>query len=679
MKDVILHGDVYACLEQLENNSIAVAITSPPYWKQRDYGFEGQIGQEDTPEEYIGRLVAVFNKLRQKMRDDGVFFLNVGDKYLHRYGKSHLLQIPYRLAYHMIKDGWYLEDVIIWYKPNHMPSSVKDRFTNTYEPVLVFTKSKNNIYKKGLGNVVKIPLQQTPWKHTAVFPERLVEEMLNRTNLNDGDVVLDPFAGTGTVAVVVKKIRSGLFPKRIYSIMIEKGEIFIDTIKKRAGIKHIEKVDDIPYRWKPVKEEKLPNNIEPKEILTDKHGEVFIASTTEEFLSALKGITTKKFKTFHREDALYFFGVKNWTIHDLYYIHSIFYDEYVLRNMLVVSNGKKWYPIFMFATGSTRVEYKFYLDRVRIKPKTKENRNWWDEDFIGVKVRDISGKETKEGRVVKIIERHKDGFPKIVVVQWDGYASVEFVLHPEEDEFIMEGLIFKCPECRNRLEEPYDPVSENRCPICGALLWTTIETIPIIEEPKEIDEAIKKLEAVNYHIGEVIRIEEFEERRKKTKSKFVELERINWGASPGARKLMLGEYFTKMRLYRVDQPAIAQYLTILRKHKGLSIQDVVNKLPRSYKHTVGHWFRKDFGGSVPIPEDIPLLKEIFGVNDNLLNVLERTALKFQTVKTSIKGKNPGDFIEGLTDVDLIHNLKKLYIPPQKYVKLITLKRRKLTV
>ena len=456
--------------------------------------------------------------------------------------------------------------------------------------------------------------------------------------------------------------------------MIEKGEIFIDTIKKRAGIKHIEKVDDIPYRWKPVKEEKLPNNIEPKEILTDKHGEVFIASTTEEFLSALKGITTKKFKTFHREDALYFFGVKNWTIHDLYYIHSIFYDEYVLRNMLVVSNGKKWYPIFMFATDSTRVEYKFYLDRVRIKPKTKENRNWWDEDFIGVKVRDISGKETKEGRVVKIIERHKDGFPKIVVVQWDGYASVEFVLHPEEDEFIMEGLIFKCPECRNRLEEPYDPVSENRCPICGALLWTTIETIPIIEEPKEIDEAIKKLEAVNYHIGEVIRIEEFEERRKKTKSKFVELERINWGASPGARKLMLGEYFTKMRLYRVDQPAIAQYLTILRKHKGLSIQDVVNKLPRSYKHTVGHWFRKDFGGSVPIPEDIPLLKEIFGVNDNLLNVLERTALKFQTVKTSIKGKNPGDFIEGLTDVDLIHNLKKLYIPPQKYVKFIMLKR-----
>ncbi|MEN3012869.1 MAG: DNA methyltransferase [Dictyoglomus thermophilum] len=673
MRDIILHGDVYACLDQLEDNTIAVAITSPPYWKQRDYGFEGQIGQENTPEEYIGRLVVIFSKLREKMRKDGVFFLNVGDKYLHRYGKSHLLQIPYRLAYHMIKDGWYLEDIIIWYKPNHMPSSIKDRFTNTYEPVLVFARSKENIYKKGLGNVVKIPLQQTPWEHTAVFPEKLVEEMLNRTNLNEGDLILDPFAGTGTVGAVVEKIRGGLFSKRIFSIMIEKGDTFIDIIKKRVGIKDIKKVGDVPYEWKPVKEEILPKDIEPKEILTDKHGEVFITNTSDEFLSALKGITTEKFKTFHREDALYFFGVKNWTIHDLYYIPSIFYEGYVLRNMLVVSNGEKWYPVFMFAKDSTRVEYKFYLERVRIRPKTKENRNWWDEDFMGVKVRDISGKKTKEGRIVKIIERYEDGFPKIVVVQWDGYASVEFVLHPEEDEFIMEGLIFKCPKCGAKLEEPYDPAGENVCPSCGTALWTNIETVPMIEEPKEIIEVIKNLENINYNVGKVIKIEEFEERRKKTKSKFVELERINWGASPGARKLMLGEYFTKMRLYRVDQPTIAQYLTILRKHKGLSIQDIINKLPKSYKHTVGHWFRKDFGGSVPIPEDIPLLKEIFGVENNLLNVLERTALKFQTVKTSIKGKNPGDFIEELTDVDLIHYLKKLYIPSQKYVKLIMLK------
>jgi DNA modification methylase len=80
IKDVILHGDVYTCLDYLDDSSVAVAITSPPYWKQRDYKFKGQIGQEKTPEEYIGRLVKVYSKLRQKLRNDGIFFLNVGDK-----------------------------------------------------------------------------------------------------------------------------------------------------------------------------------------------------------------------------------------------------------------------------------------------------------------------------------------------------------------------------------------------------------------------------------------------------------------------------------------------------------------------------------------------------------------------------------------------------------------------
>ena len=86
MKDIILHGDVYACLGQLEDNSISLAITSPPYWKQRDYGFEAQIGQEPSHEGYIGRLLTIFNLLRQKIKDNGIFFLNIGDKYLNKYG-----------------------------------------------------------------------------------------------------------------------------------------------------------------------------------------------------------------------------------------------------------------------------------------------------------------------------------------------------------------------------------------------------------------------------------------------------------------------------------------------------------------------------------------------------------------------------------------------------------------
>ncbi len=278
-KDIILYGDAYSSINFLDDNSIAVVITSPPYWKQRDYKFEGQIGQENTPEEYIGRLLVIFNKLRQKLRDDGVFFLNIGDKYLTQYGNSHLLQIPYRIAHHMIRDGWYLDDIIIWYKPNHMPSSVENRFTNTYEPILVLTKNKKNIYHKKNPKVVEIPLQQTHWKHTAVYPENIVLEMLNRIDLNDEDIVVDPFAGTGTTAVVVNKLRNSLYKKEIYSVMIEKKDKFIEIIRKRANIKDVLKINDISYEWKSVDEPDFPLTVEPIPILNEKFGEVYILNS----------------------------------------------------------------------------------------------------------------------------------------------------------------------------------------------------------------------------------------------------------------------------------------------------------------------------------------------------------------------------------------------------------------
>jgi len=673
--DITLHGDVYVCLDYLDNNTVAVAITSPPYWKQRDYKFENQIGQEKTPEEYIGRLVKIYNKLRQKLRDDGIFFLNIGDKYLNRYGKSHLLQIPYRLAYHMVKDNWYLEDIIIWYKPNHMPSSVKDRFTNTYEPVIVFAKNKNNIYRKKYPKVVEISLQQTPWKHTAVYPENLVKKMLERVELKNGDVILDPFAGTGTTAVAVRKIRNNLYAKKIYSVMIEKGDEFINIIKERAKIKRVIDIEYANYNWRPVDEVDLPEDIEPNPILKDKHGENYITQDQKEFLSVIKGIKTKEFKRFHREDALYFFGVKNWTLETLYYIHVIYKYGYVLRNMLIAARGNSWHPIFMFARDSTRVAYKFYLDRVRIKPKTDEERTWREEEFINMKVRDISGKETIEGYVVKILNKYADGFPKVVVVQWNGKASIEFVIHPQKDEFLMEGVRFCCPKCHFELTEPYDPIGVNKCPFCHQKLWINLDTVPITQEPEEILEISRELETNEYVIGQSLEIKDLKKKDVISSSKFSSLERINWGASPGARKLMLGEYFTKMRLFRIDQPMVAQYLILLRKSKNMSIQNVIDKLPKGYLHTVGHWFRKDFGGSIPIPEDIKLMKEIFAIQDGLLRILERTALKFQTVKASIKGKNPGDYINEKNEDELIKHLRALYVPSNEYVSAIIKKHR----
>jgi DNA modification methylase/predicted RNA-binding Zn-ribbon protein involved in translation (DUF1610 family) len=656
-RDIILHGDVYACLNRLSDNSVSVAVTSPPYWKQRDYKFKDQIGQEKTPEEYIGRLLKIFNLLYRKLKEDGIFFLNIGDKYLNRYGDSHLLQIPYRLAYHMVKDGWHLEDIIIWYKPNHMPSSVKNRFTNTYEPILVFAKSTNNVYKRKYPKVVEIPLQQTPWEHTAVYPEKLVLELLERVELKDKDIVLDPFAGTGTTAVVVNKKLKDKF--HIESIMIEKSNEFVEIIKKRTNIEEVLKVEDVNYDYEPVVDDDFPEDIHPNPVLNDKYGEVYTAEDYREFLSVLRGITTEEFKKFHREDALYFFGVKNWSLDSLYYSNTIYKHGYILRNMLVISNGTNWYPIFMFVRDSKKVAYKFYLDRIRVKAKTEERREWKEEELIGMKVRDISGKKSSEGYIVKVLKKYDDGFPKIVVVQWNEKVSIEFVIHPEKDEFLMEGIRFLCPKCGSELIEPYDPVGDNQCQSCGQKLWINLKTVPIFQEPEEIYE-IEELESNKYFVNTFTVNEGMGKSKTTSNSKFISLERINWGASPGARKLMLGEYFTKMRLYRIDQPIVAQYLTLLRKSKNISIQDIISKLPKEYHHTVGHWFRKDFGGSIPVPEDIELLNDILGDDRRLLAILKRTTLKFQTIKQSIKGKNPGDYIKN--DRDLLKFLKMLYIP-----------------
>lgn len=641
--DIILYGDVYAGLNFIQNDSISVVITSPPYWQQRDYNFDEQIGQENTPNEYIGRLIKIFNILKTKLKNDGIFFLNVGDKYLNKYGKSHLLQIPYRLAYHMVNDGWYLEDIIIWYKTNHMPSSVIDRFTNTYEPIFVFSKNKNNIYKNEQGNILEISLQQTKWRHTAVYPEKLVFELLNRVNIKDDDIILDPFAGTGTTAAVVQSIRNNLFGKNIYSISIEKGEDFVNIIKERTQIEKVIKINEIEYQWETVTDIDLNDNIETKVLLNDKYGEVFIAKNPTEFLAIIKGLYNKDFKSYHREDAVYFLGVKNFNLNCLYFIHNINNHGYVLRNMIIVSLDNNWYPVFMIVNDSTRIQYRFYLDRLRIVPKTLVNKNWSDQNFIGIKVVNNVDKQANDGYIIDIIEKYSDNFPKIVIVNYNNNIFIEPVLHLYEDDFLMAGLLFYCPHCNAEIDEFYDPIEDNHCPHCKQKLYDRLENFPIIKEPKdilELFEILDKYKNKKFDINTQI----IKKTSNKTNSKFNTLQKINWGASPGARKLMMGEYFSKNRLYKASQPLVAQYLTLLRIEKNWKINDVINHFPSNYKHTVGHWFRKDFGGSIPIPQDINILKNILDDPLGLLSLLEKTTLKFQTVKTSNKGKNPGDFL-----------------------------------
>ncbi len=244
----IYNGDVIETLKKLPNESVNCIITSPPYWGLRDYEVEGQIGLEKTLEEYIDKLLNVTKELKRVLRKDGVMFWNHGDCYGGtgfkgsykdpKYPRGRNSITPpnskltpkcmvlqnFRTIIRMIDEqGWILRNTIIWHKSNHMPSSVKDRFTNAYEPVFFFSKSrkywfdldvvrvphKTNAVKKlrdkskepynksypcghfspgerpevhplgkNPGEVWTIPTQPFPEAHFATYPERLIEPMI---------------------------------------------------------------------------------------------------------------------------------------------------------------------------------------------------------------------------------------------------------------------------------------------------------------------------------------------------------------------------------------------------------------------------------------------------------------------------------------------------------------------
>lgn len=137
---LVLIGDVIDRLRNLPDKSINLVVTSPPYWGQRDYGSKGQIGSEKTPEEYIKKMLEVAEELRRVLTDDGAYFLNIGDKY----SKKNLQMIPFKLAIAMQNRNWAIRNVLIWRKTNAMPSSIKDRFSNVYEPIFLFVKNPTN-------------------------------------------------------------------------------------------------------------------------------------------------------------------------------------------------------------------------------------------------------------------------------------------------------------------------------------------------------------------------------------------------------------------------------------------------------------------------------------------------------------------------------------------------------
>ena len=190
MSDYTIHtGDVLDVLPTLETGSINCLVTSPPYFGLRDYGVDGQIGLESTPDAYIEKMVMVFREVKRVLRDDGTLWLNLGDSYASATtgadttksslggGKAtqtvggkrpdklgfgipekNLLGIPWRVALALQADGWYLRQDIIWHKPNPMPESVRDRCTKAHEYIFLLSKSARYYYDQ---DAVKEPLAES--------------------------------------------------------------------------------------------------------------------------------------------------------------------------------------------------------------------------------------------------------------------------------------------------------------------------------------------------------------------------------------------------------------------------------------------------------------------------------------------------------------------------------------
>lgn len=281
----ILTGNAAEQLIYIENETIQSTITSPPYFNLRNYsnGHNKEIGREKDISIYIDNLVKIFEILKNKTREDGLLFLNLGDTYVN----GCLSGVPWRVALALIDIGWILRSDIIWHKPNAMPSSVKNRPTTDHEYIFMFSKNKkyqyfqdairephitfsenskmkggrNHLGKrngtpekgKNEGNsnlhdgrwdqafhplgrnkrtVWNIPLGKFRGSHFAVFPEQLVETCIKASS-KEGDLICDPFTGSGTTGLVATKMKRDF-------IGIELVSEYADLAKSRIMSQNLE-------------------------------------------------------------------------------------------------------------------------------------------------------------------------------------------------------------------------------------------------------------------------------------------------------------------------------------------------------------------------------------------------------------------------------------------------------
>lgn len=647
----ILYGDVWACLSTLDDDSIDCAITSPPYWSQRDYGFEGQIGCEKSLNEYIRKLLTIFNLLRSKLKPKGVFYLNIGDKYLSKYGNTPLGMIPYILVYYLKLDGWIVDDIQIWFKVNHMPSSVKNRFTNTYEPIFVLTKSESNYYSnyrnhKNSSNILKVPLQPVPYKHMATFPEKLIERLLEQ-GLPNNALILDPFAGSGTTCKAVQNISKGYFNQvKMSSILIESFKDYINIIKKRCNIK-TSQIKEIPFKDYSLSTLKykfdIPKNLDdnnPLDTFNIKPGlnVTKIFSDSKQFGSFIPILFDDTLINVLDDKGVLFLGLPNHDIGNIFTITKLNQKNWIIRNMIVVPQNNDWFPIFFIVKDIKSVKYKFNLDGIRIAHKQSQEVNWNKTDFIGYRVEKSQAyfKTPDSGIIIEILSKYKNGLPKWMVVNWNTSKthSLEELI---ENSGESNQISIYCWNCKAELSDYYHYKDKISCKNCKTQLWQEVTSIPILEEKFQRNEPDYQHKSSEIPKRKII--------KKNYVGKFVDTEKINLGQSPGARVSINEQFFSMQRYYQVKQDLTCDYLNLNRKKIGLTKKDLTNKYPPEYKHTCGHWLRKDMGGSLPKYEDLLQLKELLNLEGNYINYISRMGVKLQTVIAEKKGKNPGDLLD----------------------------------
>ena len=270
---MLINGDCLCSLKSIEKDSVQAVVTSPPYWGLRDYDNENQLGQEDTPEEFVSKLVQLFSEIKRILRDDGTAWVNIGDTYFgakggawegensittedtgseyrikkkappkHTYLKiKDLVGIPWMFAAAMQRDGWYLRQDIIWHKPVPMPESVNDRLQKSHEHIFLFSKKPHYYFdaeaigtpkKEGEGwvrrhDVWEIATSNYQGAHFAVFPTKL-PELCIKASTKQGDTVLDPFMGSGTTAYVAQRLGRKW-------VGVEINPEYIEIIKKRTA------------------------------------------------------------------------------------------------------------------------------------------------------------------------------------------------------------------------------------------------------------------------------------------------------------------------------------------------------------------------------------------------------------------------------------------------------------